>query len=113
MFEKEYHDQTFNARAKFQTAINVLRDKERAEWCRPDVDQLSGKYRKLYKLRFKADGTQHRPLGFIGPGPGEFTLLTWATEKDRKWNPPEIRDTALERMRLITEDPEKAHELDF
>jgi hypothetical protein len=42
-----------------------------------------------------------------------FTLLVWATERDREYAPPGIRDTALERMELVIADPTRAHEFDF
>jgi hypothetical protein len=83
-------------------------------WCRENgFDRLSSKYRDLGKLRFLADRVQHRPLGFFGPTRGDFTLLVWATERDGKWDPPGVRDTALSRMELVITDPGRAHEFDF
>jgi hypothetical protein len=114
IFEKEYRDQTPEARAEFRATLNLLRDSATIEgWCRPAFDRLSGKYRQLGKLRFKANGAQHRPLGFFGPGTQAFTLLAWATERDGRYWPPGIRDSALDRMKRILEDPTRAHEFDF
>lgn len=114
IFEKEYREQTAQTRMEFRATLNALRDREtRADWCRPDFDMLSKKYRDLGKLRFKASDVQHRPLGFFGPSSGMFTLLVWATERDREYAPPGIRDTALERMELVIADPTRAHEFDF
>ncbi len=114
IFGTEYDGQAAKARAMFRATVNVLRDRETIEgWCRPDFDRLGGPFRDLGKLRFKADGTQHRPLGFFGPGLREFTFLVWATERDSEWRPPEVRETAMDRMRWVLADPTRAHELDF
>jgi hypothetical protein len=74
---------------------------------------LSKQYRELGKLRFKAGNAQHRPLGFFGPGVSEFTLLIWATERDGKYHPPGVRDTALERMNRIKDGKAQVYEFDF
>jgi hypothetical protein len=115
VFEEEYRQQSPRARAEFRATLNGLRAQPTIEgWCRANgFDRLSGKYRKLGKLRFKVPGVQHRPLGFFGPGEKTFTLLVWATERDGKFDPPNVRDTALQRMNLVLGDPTRAHELDF
>lgn len=93
---------------------NGLKDQQRKEWVRPaGFDMLSGKYGKLGKLRFKAANAQHRPIGFFGPGPNEFTLLAWATERDSKYDPPDIRETALKRMEAIENGTSPAYDFDF
>src|ERR1700683_832539 len=102
LFEEEYRAQTGKARAEFRATWNGLRDQEREAWTRPaGFDMLSGKYRELGKLRFKASNVQHRPLGFFGPGSNEFTFLAWATERDSRFDPPGIRETALSRVQAI------------
>lgn len=115
LFEKEYRAQPVGARAEFRATLNGLRDQPTIEgWCRPNgFDRLAGKYRELGKLRFKALNVQHRPLGFFGLGYKIFTLLVWATERDGKFDPPGVRDTALQRMKLVRENPARAHDLDF
>jgi hypothetical protein len=55
---------------------------------------------------------EHRPLGFLGPG-RVFTLLIWATERDNKFDPPGVRETALQRMAIVRKDPRRANECDF
>jgi hypothetical protein len=113
-FEEEYRTQTTVARAEFRATWNGLRDQVRQGWTRPaGFDMLSGKYSELGKLRFKASKAQHRPLGFFGPQPNEFTCLAWATERDGKFDPPRIRDTALERMQAIREGRAEAYEFDI
>jgi hypothetical protein len=114
LFEEEYRAQTAAARAEFRATWNGLRDQDREAWTRPaGFDMLSGKYSKLGKLRFKASNAQHRPLGFFGPRPNEFTFVAWATERDGKFDPPGIRDTALERMDAVREGRAEAYEFDF
>lgn len=115
VFEREYREQPPAARAEFRATLNGLRGQlSIIGWCRPNgFDRLGGHYRALGKLRFKVRNVQHRPLGFFGPGGRTFTLLVWATERDGKFDPPGIRDTALRRMNLVLEDPSRAHELDF
>jgi len=80
---------------------------------RTGFDRLSGKYRELGKLRFKVANVQHRPLGFFGPERKMFTLLIWSTERDGKFNPPNVRDTALDRMNQVLRDRERANECNF
>ena len=115
VFENEYREQSPAARAEFRATLNGLRDQPSIiGWSRPGgFDRLSGQYRDLGKLRFKVRNVQHRPLGFFGPKYRTFTLLAWATERDGKFDPPNIRDTALRRMNLVLEDPARAHEFDF
>ena len=67
----------------------------------------------LGKLRFKVANVQHRPLGFFGPERKMFTLLIWSTERDGKFNPPNVRDTALDRMNQVLRDRERANECNF
>jgi hypothetical protein len=114
VFEKEYREQTVEARMEFHATIRLLRDRAlRGDWCRPEFDMLGGKHREIGKLRFKANSVQHRPLGFFGPWKNTFTLLTWATERDWKFSPPGVCDRALDRMKLVIEDTVRAHEFDF
>ena len=42
-----------------------------------------------------------------------FTFLIWATERDDKFDPPGVRDTALDRMRLVQTFPEMARKDDL
>lgn len=115
LFEKEYRERSIEARAEFRSTLNGLRDQPTiVGWCRPrGFDRLSGQYRALGKLRFKVRNVQHRPLGFFGPDQKTFTLLAWATERDGKFDPPNIRDTALRRMNMVLEDTRRAHAFDF
>jgi hypothetical protein len=114
LFDEQYRGQPPAVRAEFRATLNGLRDQPIDGWSRAaGFDRLSGAYRDLGKLLFKAANAQHRPLGFFGPGENEFTLLIWATERDQKFDPPGVRDTALQRMRAIQNGTAKTYEFDF
>lgn len=115
LFDEDYESQSAAARAEFRAVLNGLKAQPEIQgWSRPNgFDRLNGKYRALGKLRFKANKIQHRPIGFLGPARRQFSLLIWATERDDKWDPPNVRDTALSRMEEILKDPTRAHECDF
>jgi len=113
LFDEEYLSQDLKVRQEFRAVLNGLRDRPRNEWVRPaGFDQLSGKYKKLGKLRFKVGNVQHRPLGFF-PGGEVFVLLVWATERDSKFNPPNVRDTALSRMADVVLNGSRSRVSDF
>jgi hypothetical protein len=119
LFVDQYRGQTVKARAMFRATINVLRDQPDIQgWSRVNgFDRLTGKkyrrYHGLGKLLFKADGVQHRPLGFFGPTERSFTLLIWATERNWEFYPPSVLGTALDRMGAVTRNPERAGEFHF
>ena len=95
---------------EFVAAWNALRDLEKEEWGPPEFRLLGSGYPDLGKLRFKANRTEHRPIGFFGPRSLNFTFLIWAIEKDRKYRPPNVRETAITRMKVVLADPTRAHE---
>lgn len=115
LFAKAYREQAPAVRAQFRAVLNGLRAQATIEgWNRPNgFDRLSGKYRELGKLRFRVQNVQHRPLGFFGPADKTFTLLAWATERDWKFDPADVRDTALKRMDWVKQRPERSCECDF
>ena len=115
LFDRDYSDKSAKAKAEFRATLNgLLAQNEIAGWSRPNgFDRLSGKYRELGKLRCKAENVQHRPLGFFGPERRVFTLLIWATERDGKFSPPGVRDTALRRMAEVRDNPRRANECNF
>jgi len=115
LFDGDYGRQPPEVRAEFRATINgLLAQEEITGWCRPNgFDRLSGKYRELGKLRFKVANVQHRPLGFFGPERKTFTLLIWATERDGKFNPPNVREAALRRMAQGKQNPRRANECNF
>ena len=111
LFCQAYAAQPTAARAKLRATLNVLRDQPDIQgWCRENgFDMLAGKkyrrYRQLGKLRIKTPDAAHRPLGFFGPGFRTFTLLTWATERDGDFAPPNVLETAFSRMQAVIANP--------
>jgi hypothetical protein len=114
VFAEELRDQDKLVRVEFTAVLNGLVYQPIEWWIRPaGFDRLSGKYRELGKLRFKVKGVQHRPLGFFGPGMRVFTFVAWATERDGKFDPRDVRDTALDRMKTVKADTERCRALDY
>lgn len=114
-FDEDYREQSADARARFRATLSGLKAQPTIDgWSLPNgFERLSGKYGKLGKIKFKTLNVHHCPLGFFGPGARSFTLLIWATERDAAFSPPDVRDIALERIKIVTANPERAHELDF
>lgn len=50
-------------------------------------------------------GVQHRLLGYYGPYRGECTLLAYCKERDDKYIPLSIGNTAFNRMAEIQANP--------
>lgn len=118
LFCEAYNAQPARARAKFRAIINGLQDQPTIEgWSRANgFDRLTGKkyrrYSGLGKIQVRT-GTEHRPLGFFGPGAATFTLLIWATERDGEFDPPGVLDRALERMLLVNSNAELSNDCDL
>jgi len=116
LFDRDYTRQTFEVQAEFRATLNgLLAQVDITGWCRPNgFDRLRGrKYRDLGKLRFRVENVQHRPLGFFGMQRRMFILLIWATERDGKFDPPNVRDTALQRMGQTKNSVERTRECNF
>lgn len=113
-FEEQYRNQPTVVRAEFRAIVNGLRDQPREAWTRPaGYDQLPGRFRELGKLLIKVPNVQHRPLGFVWPAKMVFVFLIWTTERDRKFDPPNARETALKRRIQILKGGAMAHEFDY
>ncbi len=61
----------------------------------------------LSEIRLDCDGNAYRPLGYYGPGPGEFTLLVGAREKGGRLEPRGACTQATNRKALI--EAEEGH----
>jgi Phage derived protein Gp49-like (DUF891) len=96
-----YDRQTKTVRAEFDTTLEYLRDLPPTNWNRPFVGLLGGECDGLVEIRFKVDRVQHRPLGCYGPSQLEFTILFFAIEKDRKFQPPNACPIARRRKTLV------------
>jgi hypothetical protein len=89
------HDAGSNKfQAIFRSRLRYLSQLEQNEWREPTIKTLHGECRGLSEIRFKGDGVEQRPLGFVS-GRYEFTLLFWATEKNNRFVPKSACATAI------------------
>jgi hypothetical protein len=105
-----YERQADAVKVAFLTSMKFLRAQPEDKWDRPQVGQLRhGSCKGLYEIVLKVNGVQHRPIGYYS-GKMEFTIVAFATERDRRFNPPNICDTAQERVAFIKNHKERARE---
>lgn len=95
-----YEDQTSSVQAEFDASLDYLLVRDRREWSRPQAARLSGNS-DIYVIRFKAEKTQFRPLGFFGPSRGQFTIVLFAIEKGDKFVPKDALEQAVKNMKKI------------
>lgn len=101
--------------AGFDVAWKYLRKMPRDKWVRPKAAKLSvdkGEFRDYFEIRFKANNTQQRPIGYFGPGTEDFTILIWVTEKGNKFIPASWRDTADDAREKVVSDGARYVETD-
>lgn len=109
-----WHDGlTPTAQAEFRVRLEYLTQHPRQNWIRPHFDLLKRECHGLGEIRFKADRTQHRVLGFFGPNRMEFTLVIGAVEKDRKFEPKRACETGLRRKKEVLDDGTRARTYDL
>ena len=96
-----YDGQVEGAQAAFDTVLEYLAQRRRAEWGRPEFAPLSGKYSGLSELRFDHGKLEYRPIGCFGPARSDFTILIGATKKGKNYDPRNTLDTALERKKSV------------
>jgi hypothetical protein len=94
-----YDDQVDEVRARFDTVLEYLAQRERNEWGRPEFAALTGKYAGLGELRFDFGKLEYRPIGCFGPARSDFTILIGSTKKE---------GNTIHAMRLIARSKEKA-----
>lgn len=108
---RDAHDTgTRKRQAQFRSKLGILAQLEPGEWREPLCKKLNGECDGLVEIRFKSDGVQQRPLGFVS-GPYEFTLLFWATEKNNRFVPKSACATALVWMQAAIDDREATDDL--
>lgn len=100
-----YDGQSAKVRAKFDSRLKFLAQRERAEWKREPFDSLSDECSGLGEIRFQADKVQHRPLGFFD-GEKIFSLVFCAQEKGNKFVPKDACKIALRRKKEIMQSKE-------
>lgn len=105
-----YEQQDDAVKAAFLTRMKFLRAQSEDGWDRPQVGQLRhGSCKGLYEIVLKVNKVQHRPLGYYS-GKLEFTFVAFATERDGQFDPPNICDTAQERIAFIKIHKERVRE---
>lgn len=104
-----YRAQNAAVRAAFEFRLEYLRVRPPLLWQRPYVGTLRGECKGLFEIRLEAGNVQHRPIGYY-PGELQFTILAFATERDRKLVPPMVCASAFKRMALIERDGRYARE---
>ena len=87
--QKIYDAGNDDFRAELEVALEYLRMQDRIQWQRPRAAKLSKcvEFRDFFEIRLFVNSTQHRPIGFFGPGENEFTILLWAIEKGNALRP--------------------------
>ena len=83
----------------FKTELKHLAASPRQEW--PKRMKKLKSRGGVFEIRFKAEGKQWRPLGFFGPGPGQFTITELCTHKQNIYDPHEAIERAGKRWSEI------------
>jgi Phage derived protein Gp49-like (DUF891) len=65
----------------------------------------------LLELRIVSGGVQYRPLGYYGPGRGQFSILVGGVEKGKL--PTRLLEVANERRTIVNNDPSRVCRHDF
>lgn len=107
-----YHQQPIAVQDEFEARLNFLASSPIEYWSRPYAAKLRGKCKGLMEIRFDVNNVEHRPIGYIS-GDREFTLLAFATERDGKFDPKEVCDTAKKRKKLIEKEARHSREFKF
>lgn len=103
-----YNAQSSAVQATFDMAMSYLVDQPRDGWVDPSAKRLAGGGCKgLTEIRFKAEKTQIRPLGFFGPEANEFTILFNAIEKGGDFVPKDSCKQASKRRKYVESDKDK------
>jgi hypothetical protein len=98
-----YDAQRKKVRAKFLSRLKTLAGLPPDEWHETLFKNLHGECKGISEIRFKADGVQHRPLGYRS-GKLEFTLLFCAIEKGGKFVPLSACEIAQRRKNKSKKD---------
>ena len=95
------------SRVKFNSRMRHLAAQPRSGWRMKSAKNLEA---GIWEIRFEADNTQLRPLGYCGPGPQDFTLLLGAIEKGGAFVPKDALKMAKKRKQEVEENGRLAHE---
>jgi hypothetical protein len=94
-------------KAKINAVLKNLSETPQAEWHKTKAAEKLKGQGDLWEIKAFASDVQWRPIGFFGPGPGTFTLLAGATEKDRKLLPLSVLETAQGRKANVQADQKR------
>lgn len=113
--QAHYDRASVGVQAAFDSAVSFLLKLPREDWQRPKAARLykNMPYKDYYEIRFKADKVQQRPIGYFGPGAGEFTILIWAIEKGNALDPKTWPKKADNRRELLEEGNSNANDFDY
>jgi hypothetical protein len=100
-----YAAQTPTIQAAFDQRLRNLWQMTPQEWREPYTKTLEGPCEGLVEIRFKADRSQQRPLGFYGPGRMEFTIVLIAREIGDRFEPKNACEIAQARKANVIHNP--------
>lgn len=86
--------------ANFAAQVKYLAITEIKSWHEPKAKKLVG-FDGLYEIRFKANNSATRAIGYFGPGPNEFTILIICNHKGNVYKPADAIETAASRRKQI------------
>ena len=101
---QEWYARQDEREADFDVILNVLSATQ--NWNgRKDCRPLKRSHAGLWEIRFTVNKIRYRPVGFFGPGSGEFTLLLGCSKRIRgNYTPSNAFDLALELRRKLIEE---------
>lgn len=93
-------------KAKFTSRIITLEQLNRPDWARNKwIEVLKGDKDGLIAIKVEYQRIQYRLLGYDGPYRGEFTLLSYGTERNNKYIPLEIGAISFRRKNEVNNNP--------
>lgn len=108
-----YRSQTEGVQVAFVTRMKFLRGLPGDGWDRPYVGQLRWKECKgLYEIVISVSEAEHRPIGYFS-GEKEFTIVTFATERDGKFEPKTVCASAKRLIERIRAGQERVRDFTF
>ena len=97
-FEEWISDQDVADEERIRARLDLMSITKK--WSRPYFDILHG-HNYIHEIIVRGKNKQYRPLGCFGPGPQVFTLLIGASKKGKVWTPPNAKQTAEKRRKLV------------
>lgn len=107
--QQTYNSGTSSLKAGLEVSLSFLKVRSRNEWMRPKASRMNKckEFPDFFEIRFKADNTQQRPIGFFYPNDDNFIILLWAIEKGNKLNPEDWCKKANDRRKKIIDGTSK------